>query len=133
MGNDRSGATAPDDAEAKRLYIAQWFRTIRHLITASAYAAIGYFLYLSVDSLAGKATQLTGAPAYVVSAGKVLPWVFAALCLLWAVGERRLRRRKTKSLADRIKSLERRVDPGVDSSRILPSDDTHPGDERFTG
>jgi len=133
VATNRSGTAVPQDAEARLLYIDQLLRTIRHFITALTWVAIGYCLFLSADSLAGKSTQLTGALTYVVSAGTVLPWGFAAFCLMWALVERHLRRRTTETLTDRIKRLERRVDPHVNSSGILPSGETHPSDERITG
>ena len=82
------------------------------------------------EALAGKTTLASVAidifKAEPSLAGYLIAFVVA---ILWALVERRLRRRKTKYLHRRIKRLEERLDADRSSSMLTESGDTNPRDK----
>ena len=115
---------------------------------------IFYWIYKSIDSLAGKHTfadigiKVEGdlQTSTKEQAGQIvdnpfvtswLPWAVAIglilLLLLIAVGyglrQRKLRRTTIERLQGRIKSLERNQDPNRTSSGLTPQGQTHPRDK----
>jgi hypothetical protein len=54
-------------------------------------------------------------------------WVLTTLSMCYAWMERRLRRRKTKTMADRITELETMIDPNRTSSGLTKTGDTPKG------
>lgn len=96
---------------------------------------IAYWMYLSIDSLAGKTTDVDIFNFIKIEVlSKPLPWwlswALTLVFVLWAAIERALRKRKTKQLTKRIRYLESQLDSQRTSSGLLPTGDTNPSDER---
>ena len=123
-----AGEQNPTPYDAKRFFIwGQIFRAFNRLVTAGLLLGLAYFAYKSVEVLAGKET-LVDASLSLLKSSYGLPWLFAVLVSLWAVGERRLRYRKTESMEAHIRELERHIDPGRTSSGLLRTGQSNPGD-----
>ena len=84
--------------------------------------------YFAVPALAGKTTNATISVAVelVTKLGEKhpVPWLGAAICFLWALGERWFRRKKTAYLADRNRRLEVMLDPNRTSSNLASHGDS---------
>lgn len=93
-------------------------------------SAIAYFAFKSVDSLSGKETW-ANIGMQLISDLKVNRWLCYLLAggtSLWAVGERRTRKRRVAQLSDRVIQLEKRIDPGRSSSMLPTTGDTREDD-----
>ena len=90
-----------------------------------------YFLYLTVDSLAGKTTATDIALKAItdLKLDKGVLYLLTGGTTLWAIRERRLRKKNTKHIAAHIKELEGRIDPNRTSSNLTETGDTHPEDK----
>ena len=90
-----------------------------------------YFLYLMVDSLAGKTTATDIALKAItdLKLDRGVLYLLTGGTTLWAIRERRLRKRNTKHIAAHTKELEKRIDPNRISSNLTETGDTHPEDE----
>jgi hypothetical protein len=105
-------------------------RVFTALIKYGAAVLIVYFCADAFKSLSGKIT-LTEIAVKVFGSVAVNQWIayiFGGGCGVWAVCERRLRRRKIAELAARPIELERIIDPGRSSSMITEEGKTKPGD-----
>ncbi|MCB1985558.1 MAG: hypothetical protein H6936_09120 [Burkholderiales bacterium] len=115
------------------LIVTKAFDLVNRLVSAIIYISLGYFAYLSIESLAGK-TTLTNIFVSYFSAKESdygLPWVFAFFMFIWAILERKLRKKKTNSLQGRIKELEKIIDPNRTSSGLMTTGDTTPNDNKI--
>jgi hypothetical protein len=103
---------------------------VRHAIEWGGYLGLAYFATQAVADLSGKETfasfflQVLGKESASDSLVLLLAIVFGG----WALLERRLRRRKTAELSQRIQHLETLIDPNRTGSRLTPTGETHPGD-----
>ena len=90
-----------------------------------------YFLYLMVDSLAGKTTATDIALKAItdLKLDRGILYLLTGGTTLWAIRERRLRKRNTKHRAAYTKELEKHIDPNRTSSNLTETGDTHPEDE----
>ncbi len=115
------------------MFLRELFSTVRLIAKWGALAAIAFFIYLSIDSLAGKSTEVTGIVSVIASLDRIAPWFVAVCALIWGVGEREVRKRTVRNMSEQKKMLERRLDPGVTSSGLMSTGDTNPSDEGREG
>ena len=89
------------------------------------------FLYLIVDSLAGKTTATDIALKAItdLKLDRGVLYLLTGGTTLWAIRERKLRKKKTKDIEAHVKELEERIDPNRTSSNLTETGDTHPEDE----
>ena len=89
------------------------------------------FLYLIVDSLAGKTTATDIALKAItdLKLDRGVLYLLTGGSIFWARRERKLRKKNTKHIAAHIKELEDRIDPNRTSSNLTETGDTHPEDE----
>ncbi|QOJ19983.1 MAG: hypothetical protein HRU77_04295 [Gammaproteobacteria bacterium] len=94
---------------------------------------LGYFCYLSIDALAGKTTITNVVLSYLKAKESDfgMPWILAFIFFLWAIFERKERRRKTEQLHKHNRKLEMIINPDRSSSGLLPTGETNPKDERI--
>ena len=101
------------------------------LIRWGGIIACFYFLYLIVDSLAGKTTATDIALKAItdLKLDRGILYLLAGGTTIWAVRERKLRKKNTKHISEHIKELEELIDPNRTSSNLTETGDTHPEDE----
>jgi len=121
------------DREIRFLIVSKGFDLAGQVVNGAIWLGLAYIGYRAIDTLAGKTTIANIVLSYLTAeeSDYGLPWVLAGAFAIWAVLERRLRKRKTESMQDHIKSLETRLDPERTSSGLLASGDTSPGDEKL--
>ncbi|WP_347888316.1 hypothetical protein ABHF54_13175 [Nitrosomonas europaea] len=119
--------------DIKHVVVLKLFDLAQKLISSITYTALGYFTYLSIDSLAGKTTIANVVLSYFLSKDNDygLPWILAVIFFLWATFERKERLRKVEALHKHNRDLEKRIDPNRTNSGILPNGKTNPKDERL--
>ena len=115
------------DKSLKFHFWSQVFRSVNLLIRAGMWVALGYFTYLSIDALAGRDTTVWASLSLVKSV-RGLPWVTTVIFFIWAMGERRLRRKNISSMQGHTTELEKAKDPKRTSSGLLPTGQTNPRD-----
>lgn len=105
--------------------------TFNGLIRWGGVVACFYFLYLTVDSLAGKttATDIVLKAITDLKLDRGVLYLLTGGTTLWAIRERRLRKKNTKHIAEHIKKLEEHLDPNRTSSNLTETGDTHPEDK----
>ena len=126
----------PEEWSPSQIQIARvelWLgvlKTVRHLFGLAKWAVIAVCAWLSIESLAGKATMLKAVFEYTTGnkAAVILPWLVTIVMLVWALRERALRRRKTTQMQQHIRDLETRLDPGRTGSGLLLDGRTNPKD-----
>lgn len=126
----------PEIRSPTRVQIARFrlwmdaLKTVRHFFSMAKWAVVAVFGWLSIESLAGKATILKAVFEYAAGSGMAagLPWLAAVVMLIWAVLERGLRRRKTAEMQAYVQDLETRLDPERTSSGLLSDGRTDPED-----
>lgn len=123
------------EAENERARFAATIRSVTTLVSllikASAWVAIAWIGLQMVREVAGRETDVSVIISAAVSLGKLkwLPWMVTAIAAAWAMVERWFRKRKVRTLASRVISLEKRLDRNRSSSRLTSSGDTNPSDE----
>ncbi len=122
-----------DQTLARGHFLRELFATIRAIAKWTALAVIALFIYLSINSLAGKSTEVTGIIGVIASLDRIAPWFVSVCALIWGYGEREVRKRTVESMSAQKKALEGRLDPGVTSSNLLSTGETNPEDERKEG
>ena len=115
------------DLEKQFMLWSQAFRTLNHVITAAMWVLIAYFTLEAIRALAGETTSIW-AFLSLSKSNYGLPWVVVVILIIWALSERKLRLRKTKSMEDHVKRLETTIDPGRSSSELTPMGQTNPRD-----
>jgi hypothetical protein len=105
-------------------------RAYAQTVKWGALVACAFFAYKSIDSLSGRDTFVQLALSLVANL-KVNKWIYliAAGCATWALGERRLRRKRTKALHRRNKELEKLIHPNRTSSSLPAGGETRPEDK----
>lgn len=90
-----------------------------------------YFLYLMVDTLAGKTTVADIALKAItdLKLDEAVLYLLTGGTTFWAIRERNLRKKNTKHIAAHTKELEEIIDPNRTSSDLTETGDTHPEDE----
>lgn len=133
MDSDRQNHGLRDQTLTRFAFLREMFSTIRTIAKWGGLAVIALFIYLSVDSLAGKSTEVTGIVGVIASLDRIAPWFVSACALVWGYAEREVRRRTVKNMSEQKKALERRLDPGVTTSDLTSTGDTNPSDEGKEG
>jgi hypothetical protein len=98
------------------------FRVVRQLIYGAIICTCTYFVYRSVDSLAGKSTDVNATVRGVVKMG-IDRWIYLSIASICGIGwrtERKLRRRTIEERGAYIKKLEAQLLPERKSSGLLP-------------
>lgn len=138
MTEDKGHSEKPDDSLVENPSVQRFFFGVQvvgifnNLIRYGAWIAIARYGYLSIEALAGETTSLNFLHVVTIEfLSRSLPWWALTIFIsYWAIKQTRLRKKKTEQLTARIKELETRIDPNRTSSRLLPSGDTHPDDDR---
>ena len=101
------------------------------LIRWGGIVACCYCLYLMIDALAGKTTATDIALKAItdLELDRGVLYVLTGGTTLWAIRERKLRKKKTKDIEAHLKELEKHIDPNRTSSNLTETGDTHPEDE----
>ncbi len=101
------------------------------LICWGGIVACFYCLYLIVDSLAGKTTATDIALKAItdLKLDRGVLYLLTGGTTLWAIRERKLRKKNTKHRSAHIKELEEHIDPNRTSSNLTATGDTHPEDK----
>ena len=88
--------------------------------------------YLTIVSLAGKQTIAHIVVEFLatLTVSKAVAYLFGAGGIIYGYGERRLRQRNIKRLAESKNDLERIIDPKRTSSKISRTGTTRPGDRK---
>lgn len=105
---------------AKLALIDKGYKLGRGAVGAAALVFCFYFIYASIDSIAGKTTTFSGVANAVVNLGinEYLAWGLSAVMGIGWANERRLRKRTIKEQGKHIKELETRVAPERQSSGL---------------
>ena len=94
-------------------YLLKLFSLTELLINRGTWIAMAYFTYLSIKEIAGKntTTSLSFVIRHLVEfkKGCLILGFFAILCCIWALRERKLRKRQIKKLQGHNKELELRM------------------------
>lgn len=121
-------------AENKSLRAANRAQSIAHVLnTFIRYAGlvlIARYIYLSVDSLAGKQTDAVVSFFGNVTVSITLAWTLTISAVIWALVERRLRRDVIQRFEGRNRALEESCDPRRSSSKLTPRGGTRPEDKK---
>lgn len=97
-----------------------------------AAAAMSWFVYRSIDALAGKQT-LADVGIKVLADIKIseaIAYLFGGGGVLYGYKCKRLKADNVERMAGRIAELEKQLDPGRSSSRLTPRGETRPGDRK---
>ena len=91
---------------------------------------IARYGYYAVVALAGKQTLADIGLKLLanVTFSQTLAWTGAGGATIWAMSERRLRKKIIRQKADRIKQLEEHIDRHRSSSRLMADGSTRPED-----
>lgn len=86
--------------------------------------------YLTVAALAGKTTAADIGIKVLgdVRVSEVLAWLFGGGGIAYGLGQRKLRRDTIERQAERVRSLEEKVDPRRSSSKLTKRGTTRPED-----
>jgi len=112
---------------------------IRDVVKWGVLASIFYFLFRSIQALAGRSTQASididifqGFGLYIFQNSTLhekIEYVVIVGLLMWGLLERKLRQDAIKRLQGRSRELESRIDPNRTSSRLTRRGTTNPGDQ----
>lgn len=123
-------ARNPTKVELKFELFYRLIDLLRHTIEWGGYLGLAYFATVIVSDLSGKETFATFFLQFIgkENTSDSLVFLLALVFGAWAFLERRLRRKKTVELSQRIQKLEATIDPKRTSSKLTPTGETHPGD-----
>lgn len=132
---EKNGKRKPeiDGKHISFLFIVKFFDLLNLLISATVKISLFYFAYLSIDALAGKTTLANIVLSYLTSneSDYGVPWILSSVFFIWAILERKERRRKTEELHKHNRALESRIDNKRTSSGLLPTGETNPEDDKI--
>jgi len=119
-----------DERAIRFMVISKVFDLARQIVNGVIYVSLAYISYLAIEALAGKTTIANIVLKYLTAeeSDYGVPWILAGACTIWAILERRLRKRKTEALQGRIRELETRLDSNRTTSGLLPTGETNPED-----
>lgn len=105
--------------------------TLQVAIRYGVFLLVAYFIYLSVNRLAGRYTVADIGLRLLANLriSETLGWSTGLGGILYGWRQRKLRRDKTEYLQNRIKELESMLDPKRSSSRLTPRGTTNPEDK----
>lgn len=127
---DKNGPSE-DEQAVRFMVISKILDLAGQIVNGAIWIALAYIGYLAIDSLAGKTTVANIVLKYLTAeeSDYGFPWILVGAFAIWAVLERRLRKRKIESLQGHIRELEKRLDPNRTTSGLLPTGDTNPEDK----
>jgi len=113
-----------------RAKIDQLYSTVRLAIKWAGILGAAYIAKEAIIAFAGKSSSLLVQMAFSLFANLnfTVSITLTGCAKLWALRERRLRRRKVEQMQDRIRELETRIDPRRSSSGLLRDGKTNPAD-----
>jgi len=118
-------------AQLKKAKVAEGFVSVaNNLIKYGAAVAIAYFLYKSLDSLAGRET-ISNIGIKILTDMKVNQWLAYLLGgggVIYGRSQNKLRKKDIGRYSSRVKDLESRIDPRRSSSKLQPNGETLPED-----
>jgi hypothetical protein len=119
------------DLEARR--IDRRAMVAESAVRYGCFLGIAWFLYLSVDTLAGRVTFADIGVRFVGQArvSESLAWFLAISGGAYGLRQRKLRRDTIQKQSARIKSLEERIDANRSSSHLSIRGTTRPEDEKI--
>jgi hypothetical protein len=105
---------------------------LNNLIRWSGLVGIAYFLFRSIDILAGQHTEANFGIEFLskIQITYKLAIAITAGAIFYAQRQRKLRRDVVERLAKRIQELELRIDPQRSSSLLTPRGDTREEDRK---
>ena len=106
----------------------QFFRFLSKLVYAGLWIGVACFAYLAVESLAGKETLVDASFSFTRKASSLWWAGLLGLTVMWALGERRSRRQKVRSMGTYITQLETTIDPARSSSELRSDGTANPED-----
>lgn len=118
-----------DETYARVSFWSNLFRSFNKLVFAGLCIGVAYFIYLTADTLAGQETVVDASFSVMKRAMPSWWGILTGLAVVWALGERSLRRRKVRSMESHVKRLETIIDPNRSSSGLRPDGTTNPEDE----
>ena len=108
------------------LLVERAYKIVELLIRGTVYCVIAYFIYRSIDALAGGKTWVS---ITLRDVDYGIPWIVAAIAIFYGLFQRKLRLRKVASMQQHIKQLELHLDNNRTSSNLLPDGQTNPEDK----
>ena len=104
---------------------------INNLIRWGGVVGVSYFIFLSIEALAGETTAADIGINLLadVRLSEVFAVLFGGGGVIYGIRQRSLRRSAVERLQGRVKKLEKQEDPGRTSSGLTPRGDTHPKDK----
>jgi hypothetical protein len=120
------------ELEVENRYLRSALRSDRvaivlsHAIRHGGVVAVFYFIFRSIEALAGKET-IAVTIASVIGKAEInnwLAWVLAISFGYYGRRQKQLRRKVTERLQERIKSLENKLDKNRSSSNLTPGGET---------
>lgn len=95
---------------------------LKHAVTWIGVSIAAFFVYLSIDSVAGKSTDFKSIIDWGVrvNASEVVAWTIAAVLGGANYHQSRARRQNTRNLAPGVQAAEKSHDPGRTSSGLSP-------------
>jgi len=125
-----------DDRELK--YASQKLYAVTDMITTittsgfkyGSLVAIMYFAYLSIASLSGQETVANIAMNLLaeIKVNEYVAYIFGGVGTVYGLGERKLRKKRTKELAEQLEKCEEQVNPDRQSSGLTHRGETNPED-----
>lgn len=99
-------------------------------IKSIGFVLVAYYIYLSIDSIAGKNTVLNIYAKLLahISIIEKFSYVAGGGGICYGLYQRKMRRNEVKRLSDRNKGLERKFDKGRTSSNLTADGNTPPED-----
>lgn len=90
-----------------------------------------FMAYLSIKCLSGKTTDANIIIKMLgnLKVNQAVMFIMTGGSIVWAIAERKLKRRVIKKLSDRVKKYETDADKGRTSSRLSDDGSTNPEDE----
>lgn len=130
MGKSGVPSLKPNNAAVEMANAQQKYRTIRTLIKTGGAVACFYFFAQGMAPFAGKDTAVSFALNFLADIKFAVTLSLAGAAATWAMGERKLRQRKTQALQDRVIELETMIDPTRSTSGLTRTGKTNPRDRR---
>jgi hypothetical protein len=114
----------------KTIRLTSWIPVIQNLIRWAGVSVTLYFLFRSVEVLAGRTTDANFGLKVLASkyAGLALMALFGGGGVAYGLQQRKLRRDAVAHVSPRIEELERRLDRKRSSSKLTTRGETNPGD-----
>lgn len=112
-------------------YQNAWSSILNNLIKWSGLVLIAYFIYRSVDSLSGKATDANIGVSFLakITLSEWVAWIFGVGGVGYGMRQSNLRKRVVARHEAKERAWEAEIDPNRSSSGLTFRGETHPRDE----